>query len=250
MPTEPPVCDTDRRIDPDQPPVDIDQRAAGIAGIDRGVGLDEEAVVRNAGLGARQGRDDALGHGLADAEGIADRQSEVADLDGVGIAQLQHRKGRVLGGLDPQDREIAARVAQQDVGGKLAPVGKRHLDLVHVLDDVVVGHDEAGRIDDHARAERLRGRPAWPHALAEKAPENRVVEQGAAPRRALDALGVDIDHGRGRLFDHRRETQCDLRFRTGRLTRRLGVERGGEGGENDGGDNFVDHANPHGLPPI
>ena len=56
------------------------QRAAGIAGIDGGVGLDEELIVAGADLGARQRRDDAHGHGLADAEGIADRQHQVAHL--------------------------------------------------------------------------------------------------------------------------------------------------------------------------
>ena len=81
-----------RRIDADQAAFHIDQGAAGIARIDRGVGLDEEAVIGNADFGARHRRDDALRHGLADAEGVADGQREVADLDGVGIAQFQHRK--------------------------------------------------------------------------------------------------------------------------------------------------------------
>ncbi len=60
-------------------PLHVDERAAGIAGIDRRIGLDEELVVGDADLRARERRDDAVGHGLADAEGIADRQHDVTD---------------------------------------------------------------------------------------------------------------------------------------------------------------------------
>ena len=70
----------DRGVDADEPPAEIDQRAARIAGIDGGVGLDEELVVGDADLGARHRRDDAVGDGLADREGIADGEHHVADL--------------------------------------------------------------------------------------------------------------------------------------------------------------------------
>jgi hypothetical protein len=49
--------------------------------------------VGDADLGARQRGDDALRHRLADAEGIADRQHEIADLQRVGIAE--QGRGRV-----------------------------------------------------------------------------------------------------------------------------------------------------------
>ena len=81
----------DRGVDADEPAGQIDQRAAGIAGIDGGVGLDEELVVGDADLGARQRRDDAVGDGLADAERIADGEHEVADLERVGIAEVDRR---------------------------------------------------------------------------------------------------------------------------------------------------------------
>ena len=73
---------------PDHAAVHIDQRAAGIAGIDGGVGLDEELIVADADVGARHRRDDAVRHGLADAERIADRQHHVADLQIVGIGEF------------------------------------------------------------------------------------------------------------------------------------------------------------------
>jgi hypothetical protein len=70
------------RRDPDDVTVDVDERAAAVAGIDRGAGLD----------GPRQGHparlrdvpaeraDDALRHARLEAEGIADRHHDLTDL--------------------------------------------------------------------------------------------------------------------------------------------------------------------------
>ena len=44
-------------------------------------------------LVAGKRRDDAAGHRLADAEGIADRQHEIADLDRIGIAERHDVEG-------------------------------------------------------------------------------------------------------------------------------------------------------------
>jgi hypothetical protein len=68
----------DRGVDADELAVEIDQRAAGVAGVDRGVGLDEVLVLLDAQAGAADRADDAHGHRLADAEGIADRQRRPA----------------------------------------------------------------------------------------------------------------------------------------------------------------------------
>ena len=92
MPCEPPEREKIAVLTPTSRPVEIDQRAAGIAGIDRGIGLDEELIVGDADLRARQRRDDAVGHGLADAERIADREHHVADLQLVGIAEIDRRE--------------------------------------------------------------------------------------------------------------------------------------------------------------
>ena len=119
----------DRGVDADELAAMIDQRAAGIAGIDGGVGLDEELVVGDADLGARQRRDDAVGHGLADAERIADREHDVADLQRVGIGEFERPGSARLAVLDPQHGEIGACVLEHDLGLELALVGERHLDL-------------------------------------------------------------------------------------------------------------------------
>ena len=75
-------------------PVEIDQRPAEVAGVDRGVGLDEEAEIADPSLRARQRRNDALGDRLADAERISDGDDEVADLQRIRIANFEHRKIR------------------------------------------------------------------------------------------------------------------------------------------------------------
>ena len=118
----------DRGVDADEPAAEIDQRAAGIAGIDGGVGLDEELIVADADLCARDRRDDAVRHGLADAERIADREHQVADLQLVGIAEVEHREA-LVGALEAQHGEIAALVLEHDLGLELALVGERDLDL-------------------------------------------------------------------------------------------------------------------------
>ena len=79
----------DRGVDADDLAGHVDQRAARVAGIDRGVGLDEELIVADADLGAGHRRDDAVGHGLADAERIADREHQVADLQLVGVGEIE-----------------------------------------------------------------------------------------------------------------------------------------------------------------
>ena len=69
-----------RGVDADQLAARVDQRAAGIAGIDRGIGLNEILEGRDAELTAAGGADDAVGDGLRQAQRIADRQHRIPDL--------------------------------------------------------------------------------------------------------------------------------------------------------------------------
>jgi hypothetical protein len=219
----------DRRIDADQPPVEIDERAARIARIDRRIRLNEESVVADAGLRARQRRNDALRHRLADAEGIADRDDEIAHFNRVRIAKLEHRESLVA--LDLEHGQIRARIAQHDLGFEFAMIRQRDLHLRHPLDDMMIGDDEAGGIDDDARAERLGG--ARIVALAsEEATEDRIVEQGVL-RPRLDARGIDVDDRRLRLLDDRREGQMHFAGAFRRDFRRLSHDRRGEKRQNE-----------------
>src|SRR5208283_3569730 len=94
-----------------------------------------------------------------------------------GIAELQHGKSLVRV-LDAQNGKIAALVLKHDLGVELALVGERHFYFAGTLDDVVIGDDQAGGIDDDAGTERAL------HLLArhraEKLAEQRIVEERIA----------------------------------------------------------------------
>ena len=117
-----------------------------------------------------------MGDGLADAEGIADRQHDVADLQLVGIGKIERREFFVHV-FQPQHGEIAAGILEHDLGLEFTLVRQRDLDLIGALDDVVVGHDQAGRIDHHARSERALHLLRLLAGHAEEAAEDRIVEQ-------------------------------------------------------------------------
>ena len=110
----------------------------------------------------------------ADAEGIAYRQHEVADLEVVGIPQ-HRRLERFAVEFGPEQGQVAALVRDQHPRRELPPVGQYDLDRAGLFDDVVVGHDQAVRADDHAGAERVLRTLAAPLAEIEKAAEERVV---------------------------------------------------------------------------
>ena len=82
----------DRRVDPDELSTRVDQRAAGISLIDRGVGLNE-VLVHACLPGCARRADDAEGDGLIeDAERIADGEHPLGHLQLRRIAPRQHRQ--------------------------------------------------------------------------------------------------------------------------------------------------------------
>ena len=97
----------DRAVDADDLARHVDERAARVARVDGGVGLEEVvegALADRAPLGA----DDARRHRLLEAEGRADGQHPVADLDLVGVAEGGRGEGAAA--LEPQHGEIGALV--------------------------------------------------------------------------------------------------------------------------------------------
>ena len=92
-------------------PAQVQQRAAAVAGVDGRIGL-EEILVTNSfdaqlQVAAAFGADDAVGHGVAQAEGAADGQHEIADLHGAAVAQLgRHDAWRV----DGHDGDVGLQV--------------------------------------------------------------------------------------------------------------------------------------------
>ena len=74
-------AEDDHGVDPDDARVRVDERAAGVAGVERDVGLqdriDESSIL--CPHAARERADDACRDGVAEAERIADRDDELPD---------------------------------------------------------------------------------------------------------------------------------------------------------------------------
>jgi len=104
----------DGRIDADHFAIHVEQRAAGVAGIDGCIGLDEVLKLA-AGTrlnGAVLGRDDACGYRLVKRKRTANGLDPVANIGCVGVAQRDGGKWRV--GIDLDDRQIGCLVYSDD----------------------------------------------------------------------------------------------------------------------------------------
>ena len=140
------------------------------------------------GCGARERRDDAAGHGLADAERIADREHQIADLERIGIAE--RRVGRLRLGVDVQHREVGASSPPISTAANSRRSASTTVIWSASVDDVVVGDDQAVGAHDHARAQRIL-RPALQLALDRSAEEMaKEGVGGTGRRRAGPALRV------------------------------------------------------------
>ena len=156
----------DEGVDADDVAVGVDERAAAVAGIDGGVGLDVDHRVVGIGL-AEDGADEAHADGVFEAFGTAEGEDELAFLDFFVAADLESRK---VGRFDFEDGEIDELAEADDTSGKdFAARFKRGCRLragrfrseddanaFGAFDDVIVGDDVAVGIDDDAGAEVLR----------------------------------------------------------------------------------------------
>ena len=129
----------------------IHERAAGIAGVDGGVGLDE-ALELMADVGAVFGADDSGGDGGIQAEGAADGENPIAHLHAIGIAELGD--GEVVVGFNFDDGEVGIFVEADDARTVFGGIAvERDLNLGGLVDYVIVGEDEAFFVHDHAGAQ-------------------------------------------------------------------------------------------------
>ena len=105
-----------RGVDADDAAARVRERAPGVARIERGIGLDhvlDEPARATIARGDRppERRDDTRRHGPREAQRIADRDHELADLEPRGVPE---RRGRGLAALRADDREIRERIAADD----------------------------------------------------------------------------------------------------------------------------------------
>ena len=141
----------DLRVDADHLSARVEEWAARVAVIERGVGLDHvvdrRAVRRDDAALPRA--DDAGRDRAVLTERIPDRDDGVADPYAVRVSKLERReRARLHAHL--QDGDIGRRIAPDNARRKLLVVREAHVNLLRALDDVVVRDDVAGLVDDEA----------------------------------------------------------------------------------------------------
>ena len=161
-------------------------------GVDGGVGLDEVLVGVQAQAVAALGADDAEGDGLADAEGVADGQCDIADADFLRAAQGHRRQ---ILEIDLQHGQIGFRVAANHAGEGFATILEGDDDLVGAVDHMVVGQQVAFRAHDHRRTEAGLHALLARQVIAEEPAEQRVGKQ-RMHRLADQFGGVQVGHRR------------------------------------------------------
>ena len=154
----PPLFKRRPAIDADQPPHRIEEAAAGVAGIDRGINLNAVGVFQDRARGklvAMHAGDDARADRRLQIstkqEGVADGEAFVANLHAIAIGHLGDRK--IIAAEQFHDRQVTRgidahehRVVEPPVG---EPTGDRRAGGLH---DVEVGGGIAVASEQHAGA--------------------------------------------------------------------------------------------------
>ena len=169
--------------------------------------------------GAAARREHAGGHRVGEAERVADRDHRLAHHQ---VARApERRRGEPLAGY-LEHREVGVAIGAQNLRFELAAVAHGDEDPRRPFDDVIVGDDETGAVDDQARAQRLAGARA-----AGVSPAEERVDL------AHDRFGGDVHHRRRDAFDRHHHRRAPRRASLRR--KRAGGERGGEQEEEKSG---------------
>ena len=211
----------DRRVDADDAAARVDQRAAGVAGVERRRVLHDvlDQPTADAAHRAAGGADHAGRHGRAEAQRVAHRDHELPDAQGVAVAQLGERQ---IAGRQPHQRQVGVRVVAHELGVEPVALFGHGGELPPAAGDVAVGQRVAVGREQHAGALPAAGFAArafdaehrGPEALDDADDGPRVgVEQFEIARRggvALRAARV----GRRRRPWRRRRRQAAIAGRS------------------------------------
>ena len=184
---------------------------------------------------AALGGDDARRHRVLHAQGVADRQDPLADLDQGGIAQ--GGEGQVLG-LDLEEGQVGLGVEPDDLGLVFLPwrvvidVLDRVLGDVVVGQDVAVGRDEEARALDHAPEFLGLARGGTAEEPVPEVVEGELVLEALLVPGLFLVLADDLDDRRTDLLGDADEVEVrpDLGGRGGVQVRRYGRCRGAAAG--------------------
>ncbi len=144
----------------------VDQRAAAVARVHRGVGLQVGHAV-DAPVG---GGDDPARERVAQAERVPDREDGLPRMRGAAVAEGEGAAADAL--ARDHEGEVARHVGEDDLAARDAAVRRAELDEGRVPDDVRVRHDEPRVARDPAGAVPRAG--ADPHD-----PRAEALEEGA-----------------------------------------------------------------------
>ena len=167
-------------INADHLPVKIEGRSAGVAAVDRSVDLQEIVVKALVDVTPECG-DDPGGHRTAEPERIAHRDYPIPDLGVIAVSPCH--VGKLLVGIDLEKGDVGLLVAADHFGRVPAVILKEYRHLVGVGDDMVVGYNVTGGVDDEPGAQRhdfFRG-IAELERLFEKTLEELIERRAARP---------------------------------------------------------------------
>jgi hypothetical protein len=223
--------------DADDPALRVEDGPAGVAVVERGVGLDgvlDREAVRGPDL-ASDGADHACGQRAFEPEGAAEHSHPVADVERSGRCEAQRRQ---LGArpVDVKHGDVRGWIGADDLGLDVRAVRELDAHRLGTVDDMLVGDDVAVLVDDEAAA-----RPFTSGLIAEGSLlgggrgmdlDDRVfdplVERGRRGRRFRDGLvrggdallagiGVGLERNRrahaasdARTEEERRDDCCEL----------------------------------------
>ena len=141
----------DRGVHADDVPARIDQRSAGVSGIQRGVRLND-VVDEVAGLRAQRAAkrtDDTCRHRGLQTVRISKGDDE---LSGANRCRIGERRMDEIVAGDPDDGEIRCGIVADQLGIVSVPIERRNGDFFRAVHYVAVGQREAVRRDDESRA--------------------------------------------------------------------------------------------------
>ena len=131
--------------------VDVDQRAAGIAHVDVGVGLDEILVGQGPHVFdlTALGTDVAEGDAVLEVEGSANGDGELTHPHLIGIGELHRNQARDLF-AQLNHRQVGLGIPAADLGLHLATILEDHQNGLGIFDHMVVGQDVTVFAHDHS----------------------------------------------------------------------------------------------------
>ena len=138
-------------VDSDDLPTRGDERTARVAGVQRGIGLDDviDEAARARPKRAAERAHNARSYRRLKAVRVANGNDQLAHANGLRVPQ---RRRHNLWRIDSEHGKVGVRVPAYEVRLKPASIRQRHLDRCRSMHDVAVGKNKSVRCEDESRA--------------------------------------------------------------------------------------------------